>query len=535
MTQPGWPWWKEAVFYQIYPRSFCLADPGGRASRLAGVSQDKVRDGAGDLEGIRRHLDHLVWLGVDAIWLSPFYKSPMKDFGYDVSDYEDVDPVFGSLTGFDRLLAEAHERGLKMIVDFVPNHTSDQHPWFVDARSSRESPYRDFYVWRDPDPADPAKPPNNWKRSFGEGPTWTFDEGTGQWYLHLFLPEQPDLDWSNPAVVEAMESVMAFWLERGVDGFRIDVVHALGKDPALPDAPAEQAGIAWSALNDDERTHPILRRLRSFVDSWEGERVTVGEVFLLRASQVAKYYGDGDELHLAFNFTPMFCDFDAGCFGRRVAEVERLLSPIGAWPTWVLSSHDRPRCRTRYGGSERRARVAAVLVTMMRGTAFLYAGEELGLEDADVPPASVVDPGGRDGCRAPIPWDASANHGWELRVEPWLPFPPAADTRNAESLRADESSILHLYRRLLDLRRQVASLRRGDAELCETPADLLAVRRHLDGEQRFVLVNFGDGELAWSPPGDWTVELTSGGEGALSRPGSVYGGRLGPEEAVVLT
>jgi alpha-glucosidase len=512
VTDP-WPWWKEAVFYQIYPRSFCRAGA-------------PVSGGAGDLEGIRQHLDYLVWLGVDALWLSPFFTSPMKDFGYDVADYQDVDPIFGSLDDLDRLLEDAHAKGLKVIIDFVPNHTSDQHPWFLDARSSRQSPYRDFYVWRDLDPTDPSKPPNNWKRTFGEGPAWTFDELTGQWYLHLFLPEQPDLDWSNPAVVKAMKGALAFWLDRGVDGFRIDVVHALGKDPGLADAPPELADIPWSAQNDHEGTHPILRDLRAFVDSWPGDRVTVGEVFLLKASKVALYYGDNDELHLAFNFTPMFCDFDNGCLGRRVAEVERLLTPIGAWPTWVLSSHDRPRHRTRYGGSERRARAAAVFVTMMRGTPFLYAGEELGLEDAVVPPGRVVDPGGRDGCRAPLPWDGSAGHGWGS-AEAWLPWPPEADTRNVASQQAAGHSILHLYRDLLALRRSEPALRRGDSELLESPDGVLAVGRHLEGSELVVVLNFTAEEVAWAPPGQWAVRLSTAGDRSVA-------GRLGPEEAVVL-
>lgn len=539
-----WPWWKEAVFYQIYPRSFCLADPVARARRRAGAGardhppdQDSGYEGSGDLEGIRRHLDHLVWLGVDAIWLSPFYPSPMRDFGYDVSDYENVDPLFGTLEDFDRLVADAHERGLRVIVDFVPNHTSSDHPWFLDARSSRDSKFRDFYVWRDPDPDEPDKPPNNWKETFGEGPAWTFDKATGQWYLHLFLPEQPDLDWSNPAVVSAMTDVLGYWLARGVDGFRIDVVHALGKDPALLDVAPELAEIPYSALNDDERTHPILRHLRAFIDTWPGDRVTVGEVFLLDTSLVVKYYGDGDELHLAFNFRPMFCPFDAGCFRRRVAEVEKLLSPHGFWPTWVLSSHDRPRHRTRYGGSERRARAVAVMIATMRGTPFLYAGEELGLEDAVVPPDAVVDPGGRDGCRAPIPWDPTPTHGWALESEPWLRFPPEVATRNVEALKADESSILHLYRHLLAIRRSDEVLRRGDAELGEVTGNLLAVRRHIDGRQRWILVNFGEEAVEWAPDGGaegWNVALTSGGEGALSRAGTAFGGSLGPEEALVL-
>jgi len=570
VTRPAPAWWQGAAFYQIYPRSFCLADPEGRAARLgvaspagagagggaggaAGAGPDLVRDGSGDLEGIRRHLDHLVWLGVDAVWLSPFYPSPMRDFGYDVADYCDVDPLFGTLDDFDRLLAEAHERGLRVIVDFVPNHTSDLHPWFLDARTSRTARHRDWYVWRDPDPAEPGRPPNNWRRAFGDGPAWTFDEATGQWYLHLFLPEQPDLDWSNPEVREAMRAVMAFWLERGVDGFRIDVVHALGKDPALRDAPTSAAALPWSALNDDERTHPILRELRAFVDSFPSHPVVVGEVFLISTETIARYYGSGDELHLAFNFPLMFCPFDAGCFRRRLAEAERHLDPIGAWPAWVLSSHDRPRAATRFGGSERRARAAAVLLLGMRGTPFLYAGEELGLEDADVPADRVVDPGGRDGCRAPIPWDAGAVHGWEVpRPEAtWLPFPPSSAVRSVASQQADRSSVLWLYRDLLGLRRSEPSLRVGSSSLLDAPDGVVAVLRSPAGSgdgsgsgsaevaARFVVaVNFLGVPVDFALPGGGAgageVALSSGAEGSLSRAGDAYGGVLGPEEAVVV-
>jgi alpha-glucosidase len=556
-TRPAW--WQDAVFYQIYPRSFCLADPDGRRRRLGAGSAppDIVQSGSGDLEGIRRHLDHLVWLGVDAIWLSPFYPSPMKDFGYDVSDYCDVDPLFGTLSDFDRLLAEAHGAGLRVIVDLVPNHTSDRHPWFLDARSSRRSVHRDWYVWRDPDPTDPTRPPNNWLRAFGEGPAWTFDAATGQWYLHLFLPEQPDLNWANPEVVAAMEEVMAFWLRRGVDGFRIDVVHALGKDPEVPDAPAEKASIPWASQNDDERTHPILRGLRSFADSFPHEPVLVGEVFLISTETIAEYYGDGDELHLAFNFPPMFCAFDAECFRRRVSEAHDHLSGHGRCPTWVLSSHDRPRVATRFGGSERRARAAALLLLGLEGAAFLFAGEELGLEDAFVPPEIAVDPGGRDGCRAPIPWVAGPGHGWSLPLggggadhdeRAWLPFPPAASAHSVEAEMADRSSILWLYRDLLDLRRSEPALRSGTTRLLwgaagegtglpggtGLPDGVLAIERG-DGESRFVVaVNFLDSPVELPLASPAVVAISTRGADAVSEAGQAYAGVLGPEEGVIV-
>jgi len=265
------PWWQTAVVYQIYPRSF--ADTNG--------------DGVGDLDGVRAHLDHLQWLGVDAIWLSPFFRSPMKDYGYDVSDYCDVDPLFGDLGAFDRLLADAHARDIKVIIDWVPNHTSDQHEWFQEARSGRDSPKRDWYVWRDPHPD--GSPPNNWVEAWGGGPAWTFDEATGQWYLRLFLPEQPDLNWRNPAVVAAMHDVLRFWLDRGVDGFRMDVLHAIGKDEVLADDPAELVGLPHSALNDDPSTHALIRGLRDVLEEYDGDRMMVGEVYLLDTELVAKY------------------------------------------------------------------------------------------------------------------------------------------------------------------------------------------------------------------------------------------------------
>jgi hypothetical protein len=277
------PWWQRAVVYQIYPRSF--ADASG--------------DGVGDLRGIRDRLEYLEWLGVDAIWLSPVFRSPMADFGYDVSDYCDVDPLFGTLADLDALVADAHAHGIRLLLDWVPNHTSDRHPWFVESRRSRADPRRDWYVWRDPAPGGGA--PNNWTAAFRTGaPAWTLDPATGQHYLHLFLPQQPDLNWANPAVESAMHGVLRFWLDRGIDGFRVDVVHALGKNPALPDDPADLAALPHSSLHDDPATHPILRRLRRLVDAYPGDRVLVGEVFQLFQRDVTRFYGKHDELHLAF-------------------------------------------------------------------------------------------------------------------------------------------------------------------------------------------------------------------------------------------
>ena len=505
------PWWREAVFYQVYPRSF--ADSNG--------------DGVGDLEGLRRRLDHLQWLGVDAVWICPFYPSPMADFGYDVADYCDVDPLFGTLGDFDRLLGEAHERGMRILIDWVPNHSSDRHPWFVESRSSRDSPKRDWYVWRDGGEG-PGGRPNNWKAAFG-GDAWTWDEATGQWYLHLFLPEQPDLNWANPEVVEAMHGVLRFWLDRGVDGFRIDVVQGLGKDhPELADDPPGTV-LPRSSFNDHESAHPLLQDIRRLVDAYPHAPVLVGEVYLLNTAQVVRYLGQGDELHLAFDFTSLYAPWDAVAWRATIERVERELGPVGGWPTWTLSNHDNVRHRSRYGGTEARARAAAVLLLGLRGSPFLYAGEELGLEDAVVPAERVVDPGGRDGCRAPIPWDASPDHGWGV-VDPWLPWPPEPDLRNAQSLRADPSSILHLYRRLLSARKGSAALRTGEVRLLPSPATVVAWERQEGEDRRAVAVNFTAQPVEVELEQRWVVEVAGDGCGE----GEPFGGTLPADGAVLL-
>ncbi len=502
------PWWRPAVVYQIYPRSF--ADASG--------------DGIGDLAGIRRRLDHLSWLGVDALWLSPVFRSPMADFGYDVADYCDVDPLFGTLADLDGLLADAHARGLKLLLDWVPNHTSDRHAWFVDARRSRTSARRDWYVWRDPRPD--GSPPNNWAAAFPLGtPAWTLDTATGQYYLHLFLPEQPDLDWSNPAVVRAMHDVVRFWLARGVDGFRIDVVHGIGKDPLLPDDPPEWVGVPHALLNDHPSTHDLLRDLRRVADEFGGDRLLLGEVFLLTSAH-ARYLGRGDQLHLVFELpAAILTPWEADAWRGRIASVAESFDSIDAWPTWVLSNHDVPRHRSRLG-SEARARAAAVLLLTLRGTPFLYAGEELGLEDAVVPRARRVDPGDRDGCRAPLPWDGSLQHGWGR--EPWLPFPPDADRLHVDAQRRDPRSMLHLYRGLLRARRASPALHLGDLELLAAPSNVLAYRRTRGDDRRTVLVNFADESVA--VPATGIVEVASDGIGE----GAAFGGVVGPDQAVLL-
>jgi alpha-glucosidase len=511
------PWWMTGVVYQIYPRSF--ADEDG--------------DGIGDLAGIRARLGYLAWLGVDAVWLSPFYPSPMADFGYDITDHCDVDPVFGSLADADALIAEAHALGLRVLLDWVPNHTSDHHPWFVEARSSPDSPRRDWYVWRSPAPD--GGPPNNWVAAFAPVPAWTLDEASGEYYLHCFLPEQPDLDWGNPEVVEAMHDVARFWLDRGVDGFRIDVVHLIGKDPLLADDPPELLPIPHVALNDRPEVHPLLRGIRTLLDERPGNRVAVGEVYLLDLDRIVTYYGHGDELHLAFNFPALYAPWDARAWRTQIESAAERLDPVDAWPTWVLSNHDNPRHRTRLGGSEARARAAAVLLTTLRGTPFLFAGEELGLLDADIPPGAEVDPGGRDGCRAPIPWESGPRHGWP--ADPWLPFPPESEARNVAAARDDPDSVLNLYRDLLHARRHSPALHRGALHLLDAPEGVLAWARSApDGDRRIVVVNFTDVPVDLAAhPIDATldglvVEIASDrvGEGGAPAP------TLGPDQALLL-
>ena len=503
------PWWKTGVVYQIYPRSFLDTDG----------------DGVGDLEGIRRRLDHFVWLGVDALWLSPIFPSPMKDFGYDVADYCDVDPRFGSLATLDRLVAEAHAKGLKVLLDWVPNHTSDQHPWFLESRRSRTSPKRDWYWWRDPAPD--GGPPNAWTAAFPPGiDAWTFDVATGQYYLHQFLPEQPDLNWGNPEVVRAMHDVVRFWLDRGIDGFRVDVVHGIGKDPALPDD-VEHRGVPHCALNEQPSTHEHLRALRKLVDAYPGDRMMVGEVFQLFSTSHERYFGADDELHLVFELPACVATpWDAAAWRDRIADVAARLDPIGAWPTWVLSNHDTPRHRSRFG-SEARARAAAVLLLTLRGTPFLYAGEELGLDDAAIPRERRVDPGGRDGCRAPVPWDASPTHGWAT-ADAWLPWPPDAAERSAERLRDDPASILHLYRRVLALRRTLPALRTGSLTLLDAPDGVVAFERRSESHRCTVAVNFTSEPKPFVPGGKVRVASDGVGEGGY------FAGTLRADQAVVI-
>ncbi len=474
-------WWKEAVVYQIYPRSF--ADSNG--------------DGIGDLQGIIDRLDYLEWLGVDCLWLTPIYPSPMADFSYDVSNYTDVWPLFGDLELFGVLVSEVHRRKMRIILDWVPNHTSSEHPWFLDAKSSKDSKYRDFYVWRDSAPD--GGPPNNWVRSWVDLPAWTYDDTTSQWYLHCFLPEQPDLNWANPLVREAMTDTLRFWLDRGVDGFRMDVIHLLAKDPEFGDDSEDLKVLSHVVLNHREEIHPILRQIRSVVKAYEGDPVMVGEVYLIDASLVASYHGDGDELDLAFNFEPMFRPFTAEAWREIVNRVIEHFDARGAWPTWVLNNHDAPRSATRLR-SLARARAAAVMVCTLRGTPFLFQGEELGLENAQLNTGEVIDPGFRDGARAPLPWDGRPPHGWVNGA--WMQFPPDASTKAVSVQQDDPSSTLSIYRALLQLRREEPTLRRGSFTWRDSPAGTLSWQRNDAEHVVHVHLNFTSDDIAIEESGE---------------------------------
>lgn len=505
------PWWKGAVVYQIYPRSFC----------------DSNGDGVGDLGGIARHLDHLEWLGVDALWLSPIYPSPMVDLGYDVADFCDVDPVFGDLADFDLLLEEAHRRGIKVLMDWVANHTSDQHPWFLDSRSSRSSRRRNWYFWRDGKPD--GSPPNNWSSAFGGG-AWTWDDRSGQWYLHLFFPEQPDLDWSNLEVRDAMQRVLRFWLDRGVDGFRADVVNLIGKPPGLPDVAPELAGRSlidlWVDIWDRTDTYRYLQEVRRTVGSYPGDRVVVGEIHTRDMGRLVDFYERGG-LPLVFNFALQSQDWVPADWRRVLEQAEAVFRSPGTWPTLVLSNHDIRRIRTRFEGSEARARVAAVILLTLRGTAFIYQGDELGMVDG-VGEAYAADPTGRLGCRAPVPWDMRPLRGWG--AQPWLPWAPEADHCNVAARRAQPSSILHLYRELLHLRRSSHPLKHGSWRILETPSAILGYERRAGAETLVVYANFGDEDATVGGPHNGAPLLVSS---SGTNP-STWDGTLAATSAVVL-
>ncbi len=482
-------WWKKGIVYQVYPRSF----------------MDSSGDGVGDLTGIRQRLDYVQSIGVDAIWLSPIYPSPMADFGYDVADYTGIDPLFGTMADFDQLLEETHKRGLKLMLDLVPNHTSDQHPWFVESRSSLNNPRRDWYIWRDPAPG--GGPPNNWLSHFG-GPAWTYDERSGQYYLHQFLSEQPELNYRNPAVLEAILQVMRFWLKKGVDGFRVDVIHLLAKDEQLRDEPPNpdyRPGMSHSAsllgiyTRDVDQVHVYIREMRKVIDEFP-ERVLVGEIYL-PYNRLVNYYGVNlDECNLPFNFRLLDTPWQVEQVREAIEDYEKLLPP-GAWPNWVLGNHDRPRIATRVG--RRQARVAQMLLLTLRGTPTCYYGDELGMENVAIPRDRIQDPAGfkqpdvpsanRDPERTPMQWDTGPTAGFcPPDVQPWLPLDPDYKTYNVQVESQDTRSMLNLFRKLIELRRAMPALSIGSYQTVRLAAGtVLAYLREHEGARLLVVLNFG--------------------------------------------
>ncbi len=499
MTEHQTVWWQHGVIYQIYPRSF----------------KDSNGDGIGDLQGIISELAYLSWLGVEAVWISPFYPSPMVDFGYDVSNYIDVDPIFGDMATFDELVQQAHRYGIKVIIDFVINHTSDQHPWFLEARSSRNASKRQWYIWANPQ-LDGA-PPNNWLSLFG-GSAWEWDAATGQYYLHSFDRRQPDLNWRNPEVQTAMFDVLRFWLKHGVDGFRIDAAHMIMKDPQLRSNPPNltRARVMHKPMGDYDKqlhvydkghpdAHDIYRALRRLVDSYSSEqsRVVIGELHIPDRKVWTSYYGANlDEMHIPFNFDLVSAAWNAKTIRQSVDALEANLPP-GAWPNYVLGNHDEPRIASRVGPAQ--ARLAMLLLLTLRGTPTLYYGDEIGMHDGDIPPERVYDPLkknmpglalGRDPERTPMQWDSSPNAGFcPLGSEPWLPIPTDYEQINVAREREDTHSLLALTRRLIALRRSMPSLMVGSyLPIDGVPEDCFVYLRQWSNQRYLITLNFSGNE-----------------------------------------
>jgi alpha-glucosidase len=522
-------WWQTGVIYQIYPRSF----------------QDSNGDGIGDLRGLMQRLPYLVELGVDAIWLSPIFPSPMVDFGYDISDYTAIDPVFGSLDDFDALLQAAHVRGLRVILDLVPKHSSDQHHWFRESRASRQGPKRDWYIWRDP--AENGGPPNNWLSQFG-GSAWQYDRASGQYYYHAFHAAQPDLNWRNPAVRSAIYDVMRFWFRRGVDGFRVDVIWHLIKDDRFRDNPPNSAYRTGEPPHhrlvplytvDRPEVHDVIAEMRRVADEFS-DRVLIGEIYLPFERLVAYYGRDLAGLHLPFNFSLLSANWHAASLARLIGEYEAAL-PAGGWPNWVLGNHDRPRIASRVGSDQ--ARIAAMLLLTLRGTPTIYYGDEIAMDEVKIAPDRIRDPLGknpagrplgRDGCRTPMRWDATRHAGFS-RTEPWLPLDGTSDATNVDAQGRDKRSMYQLHRRLIELRRKRTALSLGGYGSVRADRNFLVFRRELGRERILVALNF-DGEAT-------AVNLASGelaGRLLLSSTGDredepIHGSvKLRPHEGVVV-
>jgi alpha-glucosidase len=494
MNEQQYLWWQTGVIYQIYPRSF----------------QDSNGDGVGDLKGIIKRLDYLQWLGITAVWLSPIYPSPMADFGYDISDYEGIHPLFGTMDDFDKLLKEVHSRGMKLILDLVPNHTSSQHPWFVESRSSRDNSKRDWYIWRDA--KEDGTPPNNWLSVFG-GSAWEWDEKTGQYYYHAFLKEQPDLNWRNPEVQKAMLNVMRFWLDKGVDGFRVDVMWHMIKDARLRDEPVnvdyqphmatyEQLLHVYST--DQPEVHDIVRKMRGVLDEYN-ERMMIGEVYL-PVHRLIGYYGvNNTGAHLPFNFQLLSLPWDARQIAAAIDEYEGAL-PANSWPNWVLGNHDQPRITSRVGAQQ--SRVAAMLLLTLRGTPTVYYGDEIAMQDVAIPFEEVQDPQGlnmpdknlsRDPSRTPMQWDSSEHAGFTTG-KPWLRLHRSFRRRNVATEKEDRYSMLCLYKRLIELRQKEPALMTGAYIPVYADQHALAYIRQNNGAAKYLMVlNLSNGPCYFTP------------------------------------
>ena len=537
-------WWREGVFYQIYPRSFMDAD----------------NDGTGDLRGIIEKLDYLNdgtenSLGVDALWLSPIFASPMYDFGYDVSDFTAIDPSFGTMEDFDELLSEAHKRNIRIVLDFVPNHTSHLHEWFKESRSSRDNPKRDWYIWRDAG-SYRGRRPNNWQSVFG-GPAWEWDEKTEQFYYHHFVPQQPDVNWRNPDLKQAMLDQMRFWLDKGVDGFRLDVINHIYKDDRFRSNPYCLGPRPYDMQRhlydkDQPEAIGIAKDMRALVDSYgkKGERMLVGEVFIEDPETAVAYYGDGtDGLNICFYFNFCFNSYKARQFRESVRTWERLL-PSNAQPTYFLSNHDLPgRHIHRYGAlseqnTQDRARVTAMMLLTLRGTPFLYYGEEIGMRHLHIKKKDIKDPVGirywpvpvgRDRCRTPMQWESSAGAGFTASDNPWLPINPNHTAINVAAQKKDPDSLFNFYRRLLWKRRNLPSLLRGGLTILDDAPDrLFCYLRSHENETTLVTLNFSHKKETLSIPdrgGAWEVAVSSHREeGDSAKPGTII---IHPSEATL--
>lgn len=501
MMYKNYLWWQKNVIYQIYPRSF----------------NDSDGDGIGDLQGIIKKLDYLNDLGIVGVWISPIYPSPMADFGYDVSDYTGIHEMFGDMKDFDELLKEIHKRDMKLILDLVPNHSSDKHPWFIESKSSKTNPKRDWYIWKDPAPD--GGPPNNWLSVFG-GSGWEYDEATGQYYYHAFLKEQPDLNWRNPEVQNAMLNVMKFWLEKGVDGFRVDVMWHMIKDAKLRDDPPNpdhnEKMNSYSRhipaySTDQDEVHDIVRKMRKVVDSYK-ERLLIGEIYL-PISKLVRYYGEDNKgAHLPFNFQLLQLPWEASKIEAAINEYEGTLPPEG-WPNWVLGNHDKSRIATRVGKEQ--AKVAAMLLLTLRGTPTVYYGDELGMEDVDIPEDKIQDPQAlnepgvgqsRDPERTPMQWDDSENAGFTTG-EPWLPLMKNFREVNVKKQWDEEGSMLHFHRRLLHLRNKEPALHVGDHLPVYTENNLLSYMRSYNDKLFLIILNLKNSEENFTPGFFWKGEV----------------------------